>query len=220
MSELSPRARALIERSRSSLRPSDSDRARIDAALQARLHGQASPELETNAHALSSVSWQVLTGAALGVLLLGAVAWRGLTSEAKPSAQPTPVVSPAPLEKTAPVATVPAPEVQAPAELAPPPKRKPVAKASPPKAPDYLAHEVELLSRATRALRSGLAAEALIALEEHQRKFPKGALQQERSIARAQALCSLGRLDEGRAELARLPKSTPATALARKACGP
>jgi hypothetical protein len=223
MTELSHKARALIERNRSSLRPTDSDRKRIEAALQARLGSHAFSELETNTDAATSVSWQMLASAGVGLLLLGAIGWQVLTPEpSRPALRSTSFALPASLEDASEDATVLDPEPTPPAELpigyAPPPESKSLTKAPPPKAQDRLALEVELLSRATRALRSGQPAEALTTLDEHQRKFPKGALRQERSVARAQALCSLGRLIEGRAELERLPKNAPATARAMKAC--
>jgi len=78
---------------------------------------------------------------------------------------------------------------------------------------------VALLSRATSALRAGRAADALTLLNEHQHKFPKGVLSEERRAAKAQALCSLGRQTEGRAELARLAPHSPAAIRAQQACG-
>jgi hypothetical protein len=77
---------------------------------------------------------------------------------------------------------------------------------------------VVLLSRATTALRAGRAVEALKALDEHQSRFPRGALGEERRAAKAQALCSLGRMSEGRAELARLAPESPALARAKQVC--
>jgi hypothetical protein len=83
---------------------------------------------------------------------------------------------------------------------------------------DRLAQEVALLSRATSELRAGHAAQALKALAEHQRKFPAGALSEDRRAAKAQALCLLGRVVQGRAELARLPAQSPAAARAAQVC--
>jgi hypothetical protein len=83
---------------------------------------------------------------------------------------------------------------------------------------DRLAEEVALLSRATKALRAGRAGEALRALDEHQSRFPRGALSEERRAAKAEALCSLGRVSEGRAELGRLAPQSPAAARAKQVC--
>lgn len=89
------------------------------------------------------------------------------------------------------------------------------------KGPDTggLAEEVTLLSRATSALASGRPQEALVALEEHRRKFPQGVLSQERRSAQAQALCQAGQLDRARAILDALPASSPLAARAALACG-
>jgi hypothetical protein len=87
---------------------------------------------------------------------------------------------------------------------------------------ESLAKEVVILSRAGAALHRGRPGEALTALAEHQREFPTGVLAQERSAARAQALCALGRLQEARKELFQLARTSPNSPLesrARKACG-
>ncbi|HEX6277552.1 MAG TPA: hypothetical protein VFZ53_31125, partial [Polyangiaceae bacterium] len=52
-----------------------------------------------------------------------------------------------------------------------------------------LAGEVAILSRAGTELHAGHPSEALKELEEHRRAFPRGALVQERSAAKIQALC-------------------------------
>lgn len=217
MNELGPKARALIERSRPALRPTAADRERIEAALRAKLGSETVPEIEPHSQAAAPVSSSLLTGATLAVLLLGAVTWRVFTPEPSPPSRPAPIVA-----SPAAPAELPASETPSPAELptglAPPASSKPPAKTAPSNSQDRLALEVSLLSRATRALRAGRADEALRTLEEHQHKFPKGALSQERRIAKAQALCSLGRVLEGRAELERLPKNSPATVRAEKAC--
>jgi len=95
----------------------------------------------------------------------------------------------------------------------------------PPVAPrptDRLAEEVAILSQASAALHGGRPAAALKALDEHRRKFPRGALLQERASARIQALCALGRMKEARSELLRLARTSPNSphvVRARKACG-
>jgi len=83
---------------------------------------------------------------------------------------------------------------------------------------DRLAAEVESLSRATRDLRAGRAVEALKALDEYRRKFPKGLLSEEQRAARAQALCSLGRFDEANARLAELAPQSPLAVRAKQFC--
>lgn len=74
-----------------------------------------------------------------------------------------------------------------------------------------------LLSRASAELHAARPAAALEALDEHERKFPKGVLRQERAAARVKALCALGRLEEARAELARLTRAAPGSPHAARA---
>jgi hypothetical protein len=83
---------------------------------------------------------------------------------------------------------------------------------------DRLAAEVEILSRATRDLRSGHPAEALKALDEYRHKFPKGLLGEEQRAARAQALCALGRFDEANAKMAGLGPQSPLAIRAKQFC--
>ena len=216
MTELSPKARALIELGRTSLRPTRVDRERIEAALQAKL---ASPAAPTPLSVTRGLSWQVLTGAALGICLLGAASVRVLMGESREPtlssrAQQAEVVRPSPSV----LAELPPPAADA--SLAPPPNEPPpAAKTVAPSTRDRLSIEVELLSRATHALREGDASAALTVLNQHQRRFPKGKLRLERRIAKARALCTLGRVEEGRAELHDLPSDAPATARALKVCG-
>ena len=90
-----------------------------------------------------------------------------------------------------------------------------------PRSRDGLAEEVVLLSRAQTELRAGRPANALLALNEHQRKFPRGTLAEERTAARIQALCALGRTDEANAQLKQLASISPNSAhqeRARQAC--
>jgi hypothetical protein len=97
-------------------------------------------------------------------------------------------------------------------------KRAPAA----PRSADNLAEEVALLSQASADLHAGRPAAALAVLDEHRRKFPHGALVQERTSARVQALCALGWMSDAQAELARLSRmapNSPHLARARKACG-
>jgi len=83
---------------------------------------------------------------------------------------------------------------------------------------DTLAQEVALLSTAIRALDGGRPADALKSLNQHERQFPNGVLNQDRRVAKAQALCSLRRVAEGRAELSELPAGTPAAIRAQQSC--
>jgi hypothetical protein len=86
---------------------------------------------------------------------------------------------------------------------------------------DALSEEVAILSRAETDLYGGRAESALKALDEHERRFGHGVLEEERTAARIQALCALGRTAEADTELARLARISPKSPHAehsRQAC--
>jgi hypothetical protein len=99
-----------------------------------------------------------------------------------------------------------------------PPVEAPAATPSSRRPADRLAEEVAILSRAETELHAGRYAGALRVLEEHQRKFPRGTLSQERTAARIRALCGLGRTSEANAALARLSPGSLHEGPAREAC--
>ena len=213
---LDPNARALVEASRRALRSSPGDRERIEAALRARLGDAALAPDGGVTQVVTITSWQAVTMAAVGVCVLAGVAFYALRPtesgperEARPAThRPAPQTTPAERPPQTPTAV---PEPAAPEAALP-------TTSSSPRTRDALAREVALLSRATSALRAGHAAAALKVLADHQRRFPTGALSEERRAAKAQALCLLGRVDEGRAELARLTPQSPAAATAQQVC--
>jgi len=85
-----------------------------------------------------------------------------------------------------------------------------------------LAEEARLLKQAQRALRDGKPAVALTALVEHERRFPRGQLALERSAARVQALCGLGRTQQAEREGKAFLQLHPGSGLAaqvRASCG-
>ena len=71
--------------------------------------------------------------------------------------------------------------------------------------------EVLLIGEAHSALRNGDAARALILLDEHSRRYPVGALGEERDAARIATLCALGRSIEARAAADRFLAAFPAS---------
>lgn len=221
MPTLDPNARALVEAGRRALRASTADRERIEAALRARLGPSALPTDAGATQVASPVSWSALAGVAIGVCVLAGVAFVALrsTPSAPPRQPPSAVQRPASQPAlAAPAPEVPAavPEPVAPAHTVVAPAASPAAAA--PRVRDSLAREVALLSRATSELRAGHAAAALKVLDEHRRRFPSGALSEERQAAKAQALCVLGRVSEGRVELAQLTPGSPAAASAQRIC--
>lgn len=216
MSELSPRARELVSSGKGALRPSDADRERVFHALQGKLGGAPAGSGDPTApfKAAPAKGWALVATGLVGAGIVGTM----LVTSAPPAAPPAPSVS----LRVAPLS--PPPPVEPPAEApsaAPPAPAEPNAALAPPssrRAPDRLSEEVAILARAAADLRAGRAADALSALNEHQSKFPKGALTLERRAARAEALCALGRFSEARSELARLPKSSPQAVRASASC--
>lgn len=216
---LGPRATAVLDAARSALRATDADRERVRAALRARLGPSALP-LESvvlrashfRARARRS-GWRFVSPV-VGMLVLGAAlsfAIRPAPSpivEQKAKPRITEVIGSGAMsargaENSAPSAEQPPPPVAI-ASSSVLPVHASINLALPRRKPDQLPLEVALLSRATSALSSGRAGEALKILNEHQRTFPNGLLSTERRAAKGQALCLLGRVAEGRAELAGL----------------
>ena len=211
MSELSPRGQALLRASRAALRPNGGDKERILSSLRERLGGAPLPDGTAQAAAHSSrMLWTVSAAALIGV---GGVVAMALSS-GKPKAPPP--VAPA-LVSAAPAA-VPAPPAAAPTAVPPPASSAALTLPSvAARRSDRLAEEVAVLSQAAKDLRAGRAADALGALNEHQRKFPSGLLTLERRAARAEALCSLGRFGEAQSELATLVRTAPQSPLTVRA---
>jgi outer membrane protein assembly factor BamD (BamD/ComL family) len=82
--------------------------------------------------------------------------------------------------------------------------------------------EIALLRDARRALRDGQPSGALALLDEHARRFPSGALAEDRAAERVFALCAQGEVAQARAEGIRFltahPRSPYADAV-RGSCG-
>src|SRR6478736_285878 len=248
MSDLTEGGKALVQAGRRADRPSDADRKRVLVALQARLGdaallaGAAQAPSATNAAQLlrsKLVKWGWVGST---VLVAGAAAWfaphlahkadNGGKAEPAPSASVVSVASATdPTVVAAPVAAAPelAPSPSAPnvaldsTRVVPPDtsNRPSDTQKSPARARDGLGEEVALLSRAETELHAGRPEKALTALAEHQRKFPRGALAEERTAAQIQALCALGRTEEANAQLRKLLHISPNSALeerSRQAC--
>jgi hypothetical protein len=216
MVALTPKARALIETGRAAYRATSTDRARIEAALRTQLGAAALP---SPAPAAAKSAWHFVPHIAAAACALGGAAFLALGPGAtQPASSSSPVPISAPMRPS--VAVVPSAEPDAveslPLETEPAPSTR--VAPGPQRAQDTLAQELALLSRATSELRAGRPAAALKSLDEHQRKFPGGALNEERRGARAQALCALGRVPEGRADLSRLPPRSPAAVRAQQVC--
>jgi hypothetical protein len=211
MSELSPRGQALLRASRAALRPRGGDKERILASLRERLGG--APLAHDPARAAAGASrmlWTVSAAALVGVAGVVAIALSSGKPELVPPTAPA-LVTAAPVIAAAPSGVAP--------DAAPVPASSAAATlpSVPTRRSDRLAEEVAILSHAAKSLRAGRAADALGALNEHQRKFPSGLLTQERRAARAEALCSLGRFGEAQSELSTLVRTAPQSPLTVRA---
>jgi TolA-binding protein len=218
---MSPKAAALLRAGRDALRPTSADRERVTAALRARLGPGALPlAAGASASLFARSAWAKISALSAAVGLAGGLTYLALQ-------QPTHAPLRGPLHQidlaTEAGTSEPVPSAAqnepAPALTAAAPAASPATARS--KA-DRLAEEVAILSRATSELHSGRAAGALRALDEHQRKFPRGLLVEERRAARVQALCALGRKSEAKPELERLVKNapqSPTTRRAKQVCG-
>lgn len=212
MTDLSPKARALIRVTRSECRATAADRSRIAEALREQLGADALPALDGGLRT-SVAAGSKIASVAVGACLVGAAAFFAVHRSELP--QPSAASHSEPAKPTVP-SPAPAPEPLAtvvPAAVEP---RSPARVTS--RETDALDREVRLLARATKALRAGDPSAALNILETHRRKFATGALVEERRAATAQALCLLGRVRAGRAEQAQLPASSPAASRAKEVC--
>lgn len=84
-----------------------------------------------------------------------------------------------------------------------------------------IARETELLAEVQRALTSGQALKALYTLDRHSEEFPTGQLYEEATASRVVALCSVGRVQDGRRwadEFARRYPNSPLSSRVRGAC--
>jgi len=227
MTELSSKARALVATGRAGYRPSTADRERVAGALRAHLGSTAlppdsPPKLESPPHSpAAALGAKAVLGVVVGLGLVGGALFLGFRPQVAANQPPLPNPTTASASGSKVSASNPNADSANALPTAPAGGELPVSSALPAASAartDRLAQEVALLSRATSALRAGRSADALALLSEHQRKFPKGALSEERSAAKAQALCSLGRRSEGRAELARLAPRSPAALRAQQVC--
>lgn len=242
MSDLSEGGKALVQAARRADRPSDADRKRVLAALQARLGdaallgASASEAPRAVASGVSFARSKLLKWGFVGstVLVAGVALFvprfthESEQAEPKPSvsvasAVTTPVAVPPRTEPDLPTSPNPRSDEPAAASIATPEgaRRSIAAPKAPARSRDGLTEEVALLSRAETELHAGRPAKALVALAEHQRRFPRGALAEERTAAKIQALCALGRNEEANAQLRQLLHISPKSALeerSRQAC--
>jgi hypothetical protein len=231
MADLRPDARALIHAGKTAFRPQAGDRERVLQSLTRTLGESATlgavRRTEPAVGAAGSFpgrSW-VLGG--LGALAIGVgvvVAMHPSTATSSRVAAPSSSIPALEAVPSAAVSSVNAddlpvqPHAESPSILAQRGARSSVARSP----SDSLPEEVRLLSKAEQQLNAGHADEALATLGEHERRFPGGALAEERLAARVQSLCALGRVNEAKPELAKLARTYPGSAhfdRARRFCG-
>lgn len=227
MKEMSREASELVHAGREAFRPTESDRARLMAAVTGAATLSVGVAAAASAERLSGI-FSVVHGARLLAVALpiaaGGAYWWHAASQA-PDVQttfvsPPAIVAPAPVKPSVQVAEQAATELPTPAPNTAP--ERPAPAAEPFKAGNQIREEVALLSKAQAALSRGRAQEALDALSEHAQRFPRGALSEERAATRARTLCALGRTKEAEAELTRMARLNPASAYlarARESCG-
>jgi len=215
MPVLGPKAHAVVRIGREALRPALGERERLELLLEARI-GAGAPLPPAARVPLGTAGWRIAGPFALGVALVGGLAWFQLSPKVPVLPKPLASVSPS-LAAIAPTPQLPSVPAAPETASAPSSAKTPVDLPAP-RARDRLAQEVALLTRATSALRAGRTAEALKVLDEHRRNFPNGVLGLERRAVRAQALCASNRVSEGRLELAQLPPQSPAAGRAKQLC--
>lgn len=249
MKELSPSAKQFLGALKKGAGPSSADKQRNLEALRATiatlpadpspLHPSTAPPPPPLVAAPSpAVPWILAGGAsvvavALGLVLLGrpegpsAAGPRPsqVADKAEAALQKAPSVPGALRPQAAPASDSATREVAAPEAQTASSTRTISPKDTAPLAPGKprrearLAEEVQMMSKATAALRAGNAADAMKELLAHRQQFPNGALAQERQAAQVQALCLMERRAEARKLLSSLPADSPLAARSRKACG-
>jgi hypothetical protein len=218
MSGLSSRAREVVHAGRALNQPTAADRRRIKNALRARLGAAVLPAEVIGLSLAARLHWSFAASAIVGAILLGGALLLAAQQQEPDVAIPA-RAGPAPAVASVSAVLAPAPKAEPPTVSVRPAivPSEPAVRSAPPNE-DPLAQEVALLMRATGDLHAGRASDALKVLDEHQRRFPNGILNEERRAARAQALCALGRQREARTELAWLPPRSLAAAHAKQVC--
>lgn len=230
--KLTAEERAIFLLARSHEDPSDAVRERVHDAVLARV-GTAVAVGATVAAASATAKaagvTTVYTGKTIlsSLLIVAGCAAVGLGAglATRPDVSPPPAAATVvpPASGSAPArALPPAPSPAPPVASAPAPLASSPPTAPPSAAPeDHLASELALLQQAQKKIRAGDPRAALSLLDEHARRHPRGALQQEAAAARILALCDAGRREEARAEAARFLEAAPSSPLAervRNAC--
>jgi hypothetical protein len=214
-SEASPELRELLEGGRQDL-PSRSEVGHLAARLAPVLGGAAVAAGTAAVVASGGAAGAGQAGVGLGVKLLVGVALAGvvgggvvlLTSDETPRPHDPPAAAREPV-----VTPHAGPETPMSPELQSPSEPVPSARAKQPLLPN--ASEAQLLQRAQSALKDNPEG-ALALAREHRRRFPQGALAQEREVIMIEAMSRLGRIDEARKRSERFERNYPGSAHRRK----
>jgi hypothetical protein len=235
MSDLSPELQELVFAGKNASSPTPADFTRVQDALLTRLGttvyvGTGVAQKNTPGSAARLLTSKVITITAFGVaLVLSGTAYvvaqrRTSKTVAKPPIEVVAATTILSVPSISPIATTsPAIEPTPSTELSSPSATTNdvvvVSRAHASNRPsDSLSEEASILSRAEAELHRGRAEYALRLLNEHERKYPKGILAEERTAARIQALCSLGRNVEANSQLARLKPGSLHGARTQQAC--
>lgn len=248
---LGPDARDLIAMADGADDPSSADEARVRAKLAARLAVAAGTGIaagtaaKTAAASTGTAATTTLAAKiAIGVAVVSATTAGGtvayehvmhdraetavvVEAPSKPSASAftsgsASAFASAPASASA--SAIPEPPLPAPTETAHAapsaiPQPKPTAKPTP--ITDTIAEEASLLRAAHASLAKNDGNGAMSSLDEHARRFPRGALAEEREAAKVMALCAQGRASEARASASAFVSANPRSPFAaqvRRSC--
>lgn len=215
---LDARLAALVRGERAAMEPDRGAEARTWQRVASSVAaGSSGPAANLGGPNPSPAGLSLWIKAILGLLVVGAVAV-GVQVAAQPEPADVVAVEPPTVPRSSPAPAAPSQPVEQP-EVVPPAVSKPAAPAASKPAPKKargapppaevssasdLVEETRLLARARARMRAGSPANALEPLSEHARRFPQGQLAEDRMVLRAQALCESGKLEAGRAAVAKL----------------
>lgn len=203
MTELSPRARELIDTARAQTGLPLARRAALKVSVMKAL----SPASVATTATSSAWAFKVLVFAVLSAAVgVGVRSWHRPIEAAHTPEQPivpmvpraevvAPAALPLPVEPSSAVEVAPHP-LKPPARLARPVVVVSSTPAAPPPVEDDVSAEVVALERAVQALAAGRAVEALATAQAALSSNPRGALRPEFMVVEIEALCDLNRLDE------------------------
>jgi hypothetical protein len=229
MSELSPELQQLVKAGKVAVQPSEADRARVYRSLELRLGlaggAMGATVASVGGERVRGISLKTASLVSAGVILLvggGVFLHSSLRQIERPPVVDTALTVLRPLDEGKPTPALPVPEeVPAPplASVSTEQPMKTIAPRASSRPRDSLSEEVAIMSRAEKELHAGRAGNALSLLNEHERRFRNGLLAEERTAARIQALCALGRVSEAEALRGRLSPKSLHGEPARQACG-